>query len=102
MLARLDALIIPSMWFENGPTIALESMAVGTPIVASRVGNLAEIIEDRVTGRLVPPGDVGALAAVLSSIADDLVASIDLWRRHLPLPRTMDDVTGDYLSMYAA
>ena len=75
VLARLDALIIPSMWFENGPTIALESMAVGTPIVASRVGNLAEIIEDRVTGRLVPPGDVGALAAVLSSIADDPAGS---------------------------
>jgi len=90
------------MWFENGPTIALESMAVGTPIVASRVGNLPEIIEDRVSGRLVPPGDVSALAAAISSIVDDPGGSIDLWRRHLPTPRTMDDVAVDYLSLYAA
>jgi glycosyltransferase involved in cell wall biosynthesis len=102
LLARLDALVIPSIWFENGPTIALESMGVGTPIVASRVGNLPEIIEDRVSGRLVPPGDVHALAAALSSIVDDPAGSIDLWRRHLPAPRTMDDVAVDYLSLYAA
>src|SRR5262249_50425240 len=51
VLADLDVLLIPSMWFENGPTIALESMAVGTPIIASRVGNLAEIIDDGRTGR---------------------------------------------------
>src|SRR5262249_33667981 len=53
LLAGIDALVCPSMWFENGPTIALEAMAVGTPVVASRVGNLAEIIDDGVTGRLV-------------------------------------------------
>jgi glycosyltransferase involved in cell wall biosynthesis len=102
VLARFDALVVPSMWFENGPTIALESMAVGTPIVASRVGNLPEIVEDGVSGRLVAPGDVRALAAVLASIVDDPAGSIDVWRRHLPTPRTMDDVTVDYLSMYAA
>lgn len=102
LLARLDALVIPSMWFENGPTIALESMAVGTPIVASRVGNLPEIIEDRVSGRLVPAGDVSALAAAISSIVDDPIGSIDFWRRHVPTPRTMDDVAADYLSLYAA
>ena len=48
------------MWFENGPTIALEGIAVGTPIIASRVGNLAEIIDDGVTGELVAPGDIDA------------------------------------------
>ena len=48
-----DVLLCPSMWFENGPTIALEAMAAGTPIIASRVGNLAELVADDVNGQLV-------------------------------------------------
>jgi glycosyltransferase involved in cell wall biosynthesis len=102
VVARFDVLVIPSMWFENGPTIALESMAVGTPILASRVGNLPEIVDDGVTGRLVPAGDVRALAAALQSIVEDPTGSVDRWRGRLPVPRTMDDVAVDYLSMYAA
>jgi glycosyltransferase involved in cell wall biosynthesis len=102
VLATFDVLLIPSMWFENGPTIALEAMAVGTPIVASRVGNLAEIVEDGVTGRLVPAGDLAALSRLLIQITTDPAATVDAWRRALPFPRTMDDVARDYLSMYAA
>ena len=101
VLAGLDALVIPSMWFENGPTTALEAIAVGTPIIASRAGNLAEIIADGVNGRLVPVGDVDALARALREAALDPVRSIDVWRRGLAPPRTMDDVTRDYLSLYA-
>ena len=56
LLAGLDVLLCPSMWFENGPTIALEAIAVGTPIIASRVGNLAELVDDGVNGQLVAAG----------------------------------------------
>jgi glycosyltransferase involved in cell wall biosynthesis len=100
-LARLDALVCPSIWFENGPTVALEAMAVGTPVVASRVGNLAEAIADGVSGRLVTPGDVSEWAHALTAIAQSPDA-IDRWRRALPAPRTMDDIARDYLALYAA
>lgn len=102
VLAELDVLVIPSMWFENGPTIALEAMAAGTPIVASRVGNLAEIIDDPAAGRLFDAGDVAGLAAILQQIVRDPAGTVDVWRRRLPAPRTMDDVARDYLSLYAA
>ena len=102
VLAGLDALVIPSTWYENGPTIALESLAVGTPIIASCVGNLTELIEDGVTGALVAPCDSDALAAALQRVATDPRATIDAWRSRLPVPRTMDDVANDYLMMYAA
>jgi glycosyltransferase involved in cell wall biosynthesis len=101
-LATLDALLCPSMWFENGPTVALEAMAVGTPVVASRVGNLAEAIDDGVTGRLVTPGDVDEWARALAAIAAAPADTIDRWRRALPAPRTMDDIARDYLALYAA
>jgi glycosyltransferase involved in cell wall biosynthesis len=102
VLAELDALLSPSLWFENGPTIALEAMAVGTPIIASRVGNLAELIEDGVNGRLVEAGDVGGLAAALLEAATSPATTIDVWRRALRPVRTMDDIARDYMAMYAA
>ncbi len=60
--------LMPSEWYEGQPYGALESMAVGTPLVASRLGALAEVTEDRVTGVLVPPGDPAALAAAMQEI----------------------------------
>ena len=102
VLAELDALLSPSLWFENGPTVALEAMAVGTPIIATRVGNLAELIEDGVNGRLVETGDVAALSAALLEAATSPATTIDVWRHALPPVRTMDDVARDYMTMYAA
>lgn len=101
VLADLDVLLCPSTWYENGPTIALEAQAVGTPVIGSAAGNLAEIIADRVNGRLVPPHDVSAWAQTLEETARDPEA-IDRWRDRLPPVRTMDDVFADYLSAYGA
>lgn len=102
LLADYDVLLCPSIWFENGPTIALEAMAVGTPIIASRVGNLAELIDDGVNGRLVEAGDVGGLSAALQEAATSPASTIDAWRRTLPPVRTMEDIARDYMTMYAA
>jgi len=101
VLADLDALLSPSLWFENGPTIALEAMAVGTPVIASRVGNLAELIEDGVNGRLVQAGAVPQLAAALVEAATSPASTIDAWRRALPPVRTMDEIARDYMTLYA-
>jgi len=102
VLAELDALLSPSLSFENGPTIALEAMAVGTPIIATRVGNLVELIQDGVNGRLVDAGNVAQLSAALLEAATSPATTIDAWRRALPPVRTMDDIARDYLAMYAA
>jgi glycosyltransferase involved in cell wall biosynthesis len=101
LLAGYDVLLCPSMWFENGPTIALEAIAAGTPIIASRTGNLAELIVDGVSGQLVAPGDVEAWAHALMTAATAPADTIDRWRRALLPPRTMDDVASDSLALYA-
>ena len=95
-------LLSPSLCFENGPTIALEAMAVGTPIIATRVGNQAELITDGVNGRLVEAGNVSELSAAILEAATSPGMTIDVWRRALPPVRTMDDIARDYLAMYAA
>jgi len=64
LLAAADAVLMPSRW-EGLPLTLLEALARARPVVASAVGGIPEVIEDRVSGRLVPPGDVAALAEVL-------------------------------------
>jgi glycosyltransferase involved in cell wall biosynthesis len=50
---------------------ALEAMAAGKPVVASSVGSLPEVVDDGVTGILVPPSSVDALASALVDLARD-------------------------------
>jgi len=69
LMRHLDVLVLPS-YQEPFGTVLAEAMAVGTPVVATRVGGLPEVVEDGVTGRLTTPGDPDALAgAVLDVLA---------------------------------
>src|SRR5690606_26051990 len=52
------------------PTALIQAQAAGRPVVASRVGGVPEIVSPA-TGRLVPPGDVAALAAALAEVVAD-------------------------------
>ena len=58
--------------------VALEAMASGTPVIASRLGGLPEIVEDGVTGYLVPPGDVVTLRERLTQVLADPAAAARL------------------------
>lgn len=67
VLASLDVLALPSH-AEGLPIVVLEAMAVGTPVVATAVGGTPELVEDGVTGVLVPPGDPERLADALGAL----------------------------------
>ncbi len=62
---------IPGLWEEPFGNVTLEAMMRGTALVASRLGGPSEVIRDEVTGLLVPPGDVEALAEAIARILDD-------------------------------
>ena len=64
--------------------MAIEAHAVGTPVIGTRIGGLAELVTDGVNGRLVAPGDRRALAGVIREMIADPQGTIDRWRRALP------------------
>jgi glycosyltransferase involved in cell wall biosynthesis len=101
VLAAYDVLCCPARCLEGGPTVAIEAHAVGTPVIGSRIGGLAELITDGVNGRLVPPGDPIALANALTEAALDPRSTVDAWRTALPPARSMDEIAKDYLVLYA-
>jgi glycosyltransferase involved in cell wall biosynthesis len=83
VIAALDILVVPSIEIrkaggrvtEGFGRVAIEAMAVGVPVVASNIGGLTEIVEDNVSGILVPPGNSNAIAeAALFILTDEVKA----------------------------
>jgi glycosyltransferase involved in cell wall biosynthesis len=70
LLPAFDLLVVPSTAREGLGLAAIEAMDAGVPVVASRVGGLPEVVDDRRTGLLVPPGDPVALAAAIGELLD--------------------------------
>jgi len=68
--AALDVLVLTSL-NEGTPVTAIEALAAGVPVVATDVGGVADVVRDKETGLLVPPGDAGALARSVSALLSD-------------------------------
>lgn len=64
-MARVRALVMPSLWYENFPRTLVEAFASGLPVIASRLGAMGTLIRDGATGVLFNPGDATDLAAKL-------------------------------------
>jgi glycosyltransferase involved in cell wall biosynthesis len=67
---RAAVCVLPSVW-ENFPYALLEAMACGVPVIGTRTGGLPELIEDGVSGLVIPPGDVAALTEALCMVLGD-------------------------------
>lgn len=69
LLRRATATVVPSVWYEHFPIVILESLAAGTPVVASDLGSLSHIIDDNETGLLFRLADSEDLSEKLRWLA---------------------------------
>jgi glycosyltransferase involved in cell wall biosynthesis len=99
-LAQVDVVLVPSLWYETFSFIVSEAFAAGLPVVASRLGPLADRVRDGVDGLLMPPGDVDAWRAALRRLVDEphLLARL---RANVRPPLTLEEHVERIESLYA-
>jgi glycosyltransferase involved in cell wall biosynthesis len=68
---QTDVQLMPSIWPENQPVSITEAMATSTPVLASRIGGIAELVEDGVNGLLFEAGDAAQLATKMTLLLDE-------------------------------
>jgi glycosyltransferase involved in cell wall biosynthesis len=76
LMASASLLVLPSRRMPDGDrdgiaNVLIEAMALGVPVVTTTAGAAEEVVGDRLTGRLVPPDDVPALAAAIDELLGD-------------------------------
>jgi glycosyltransferase involved in cell wall biosynthesis len=69
-LGAASVVISPSVWIEAGPLSVIESFARGTPVIASRLGSLAEFVKPDVSGYLFDPGNPASLVAAVEKFLE--------------------------------
>ena len=102
ILSALDVSVVPSTWYENQPLAILEARAAGTPVVTSRLGGMAELIEHEKNGLHFNPSDAGDLARQLRRLADEpgLLAKLQAGTA-TSTPRSIDDEMEQLTALYA-
>ena len=74
----VDALVVPSLCYENSPTVIYEALNAGLPVVAARIGGVGELIQEGVSGYLFTPGDDQDFIRAIDELdfhKDQLIAS---------------------------
>ena len=77
----LPSVVAPDGQMEGIPVALMEAMAAGRPVIASALSGIPELIEDGVTGVLVPPGDAARLAEAIQSLTSDAARARKLGER---------------------
>ncbi len=67
-MSRATALLVPSLWLETVPGVAVHALFAGLPVVGSLIGGIPEHVQDGITGRLLPPNDIDAWSAEIIRI----------------------------------
>jgi len=99
ILAEIDVLVVPSIWYENTPLVVLSALASGVPVIASNVPGISQVVKDRVNGILFPRGDEEALAKCLDMVVKKpgLLAGL---RKNLPSIKSIQENGDELESIY--
>jgi glycosyltransferase involved in cell wall biosynthesis len=100
VLAGAHVVVVPSLWYESATGTVCEGRAARRPVIASRVGGIAEIVNDGVDGLLFERGDVDDLARVMQRLIDEPDLLPHLTSRVTPLPGFEAHFMPDLLRVY--
>jgi len=78
--AAMDLLAVPSIEYDTFGRVSIEAQACGTPVFGSRLGGIVETLDEGVTGRILPPGDVDAWTEAIGEIIEEKNGQLSLKR----------------------
>jgi len=68
LLSQMDVMLVPSLCYENSPTVIYESLSMGIPVLAAEIGGVAELIKEGINGWVFPAGDYDAMVKKIGNI----------------------------------
>lgn len=103
MMKQMSAIVLPSI-HEGFPNVVLESLASSVPVVATKVGDIENLVDDGESGFLVPSQDEEALANALLRLSalrrEDRVAMGEAGRRRVEAKHLIDSIADAYFELY--
>lgn len=90
IFANMDVLIVPSIWYENSPLVIQEALITGTPVIASRIGGIPELIEDGVNGFLFEPDNADDLYDKVTTIIKN-PSLIEKMKQEMRAPKSIEE-----------
>jgi glycosyltransferase involved in cell wall biosynthesis len=98
-LAQIDALVVPSRWLENSPNVILEAFTMRVPVVATRLGGMAELVAHDTSGLLFTLNDAEDLYRQLRRLSDE-PHLVERLSANAPPVRTLDDEMREVVGLY--
>lgn len=71
IFSGLDVLVVPSIWYENTPLVIYSAHASGTPVIATNLGGMSEVVHHEKNGLLFEKGDANGLASLIKKVCND-------------------------------
>jgi glycosyltransferase involved in cell wall biosynthesis len=100
ILNSFDVLAVCSRWYENNPTVILEAFKFGLPVIGTRLGGMAELIEHEVSGLVFELNDVSDLSQQIQRLHDDR-ALLTRLQQGIPYIKTAEEEVQEIAAEYA-
>lgn len=99
VFAEIDALIVPSIWYENSPLAIHEAFLAGTPVITSDAGGMAELVAHEKSGLLFRMGDAASLRDAMARIAGEK-GLLEKLRKGIPRVKTIQEDASEMMERY--
>jgi glycosyltransferase involved in cell wall biosynthesis len=96
---EIDVLVVPSIWYENSPLVIQEAFATKTPVIASDIGGIPELIDDGVNGLLFDPNDSDDLYKKINLIIEN-PSLIEEIRQNIKPPKSIEENAKEIEKIY--
>ncbi len=96
---NIDVLIVPSLWQENSPLVIQEAFMAKTPVIASRIGGIPELVIDGVNGFLFEPGNIAQLRGLIDRVIEN-PSILDELSKNIPAVKSIEENARELEEIY--